>query len=461
MERLWDARPSKEKKRSIVRTVYEAAFILVAAANLALVFFDASYLWSPPYMRMTMRDVYLRHLPQLVELYDPVKGIEGHRFTVSYVETYQNFKKLYTTETDLNPFQLQQQRNELRAELDEMTRDMINRRSVDSHFYLAKKDGTLELIKNKMRMQYPNDDNSAKDAFAEFFSQENLADAPAEDFAFFDQEIVPLLKENYFRWIGEDGQQKDFFHKIDRWFVFFFLADFLARWVYSVATGRVRKWYLFPVRRGFEIFNLFPPSHSAVFRLLRVIPFYFRLKDNKWLPEDGIMPGIIQSNAQIIAEEISGLVALNILETARVQAEKGMTVSVDSDTIENAEVLLANQMDEVSKKVMPHVEPDISEMVQYSINRAMEPFLLSPVGPVVRLILMNVHGTVKEGLEAAISGPDGTERLARILKKSVHLILTELTDAESQAQLNKDLAKLLASVKIQVAAAIEEGKKNR
>ena len=436
-------------------TVYEVLFALVAFSNLCLVVFDASYLWKIPYARMTFRDVYLDYAPELVKRYDPVKGIESHRFVDSYNEEVKNLKGALSTLAE-NPQDLEARQVSVqsRQALVEMTEDMINRRGVDSHFYLAEKDGVLERMKNIMRDEYPNDDNSAKDAFREFFSQENLTpENYKEKFAFFDAEIMHLMNQNYFRWIGEDGEKKDFFHLYDRWFVLFFLIDFLVRWVVAIVQKRYRKWYLFPVRQSYEVFNLFPPHHGAWFRLLRVIPFYMRIRQNGWLPDDGLAPDIIKSNASIIAEEISGLVVLNVLDQAK-SSIKRTGLSMEGETRNAVENLLSNQMASVAKKVMPEVQPQISEMVSYSINRAMEPYLLSPIGPIVRLILMSVHATVNDGLEAALSGPEGTERLSRILQNSVSNILEDMADPSSQEALIDDVIRVLDRVQEDVRESV-------
>ena len=88
LEQLWDQNQSTGKKKKLVATVYEVLFALVAFSNLCLVVFDASYLWKIPYARMTFRDVYLDYAPELVKRYDPVKGIESHRFVDSYSEVF-------------------------------------------------------------------------------------------------------------------------------------------------------------------------------------------------------------------------------------------------------------------------------------------------------------------------------------------------------------------------------------
>ncbi|MEQ8351586.1 MAG: hypothetical protein RH862_08890 [Leptospiraceae bacterium] len=455
LEQLWDQNQSTGKKKKLVVIIYEILFAVVAFANICLVVFDASYLWKIPYARMTFRDVYLDYVPALVKHYDPVKGIESHRFVDSYKEEIKNLKEALGQLAE-NPANLQARQVSLqsRQELVEMTVDMINRRGVDSHFYLAEKDGVLERMKNLMREQYPNEDDSAKDAFREFFSQDNLTpDNYQEKFKFFDSEVMYLMNQNYFRWIGEDGEKKDYFHLIDRWFVLFFLIDFLARWIMAIVQRRYRKWYLFPVRQSYEVFNLFPPHHAAWFRLLRVIPFYMRIRQNGWLPDDGLAPDIIKSNASIIAEEISGLVVLNILDQTKASLKR-TGIHMEGETRDAVENLLSNQMASVAKKVMPELQPKISEMVSYSINRAMEPYLLSPIGPVVRLILMSVHATVNDGLEAALSGPEGTERLSRILQESVSNIMEDMADPATQEALIADVVRVLDRVQEDVRESV-------
>ena len=93
-------------------------------------------------------------------------------------------------------------------------------------------------------------------------------------------------------------------------------------------------------------------------------------------------------------------------------------------------------------------------MVSYSINRAMEPYLLSPIGPIVRLILMSVHATVNDGLEAALSGPEGTERLSRILQESVANIMEDMGDPETQEALIADVIRVLDRVQEDVRESV-------
>lgn len=447
LKELWD-RPVP--RQNPLLTVYEILFACVAVINYILLTFDALYLYPLPYYRLTLRDMMLHSMPRAVSLYDPVKGIQPHRFTVSYEEDYNALKKRFADRAGAPATESAAKDREidaLLAALVEKSRDMIDRRSADSHFYLAEKDGVLEMIKNAMRRHLPNPNDSAKESFATFFSRTNLTEERrAAQFAFFDREILPLMQENYFRWIGEDGKRTDFFYRIDRWFVLFFLLDFVLRWGFALHGKKYRTWYLFPIHNAFDIFLLFPPHHSAAFRLLRAIPIFVRLKRNRFIPDDGVLPNVIHNNARLIASEISGLVAMNILEETRQSLDSGGNFSFSTETVEAMERLISGRMEAFSRQVMPEIEPGISELVQYAINRAMEPYLLSPLGPIVRLILMNVHATVREGLEASLSGPEGTERLARILQKAVSEFLLEITDERNRETLMKDLSQFLVGL---------------
>ncbi|MFN3604692.1 MAG: hypothetical protein ACK4UJ_08290 [Leptonema sp. (in: bacteria)] len=443
-----------------LKKFYEFFFVIVAFFNLLLVLFDALYLYKLPYYHGTLRDLLLYYYPNRLKesfdpiaLWDPIKGIEPHRFNVEYESNYEELKRLYNELVGSQPQvqkEIEKQIEEIQKKLIDLSIDMIDKKSVESYFFLANKNGVLEKIKNKIKKHLPNEANSAKESFRQFFSKENLnPDRREAELLFFDTEIMPLLRENYFRWIDENGELKDYFYKIDRWFVLFFIFDFFLRWFLN--RKKYKKWYQFPIHHFYEIFNLYPPHYSALWRLLRVIPFYIRLKENHFIPDEGIFPEVIHNNAKLIADEISGLVLINIIEQTIQQLKEEGRLELEPKTFDSLEVLLNKQMEIFSNQIMPEIEPLITEMVQYSINRAAEPFLLSPIGPIVRILLYNIHATVRDGLEAAFSGPEGLERLRNILQKSTKEMLKHLSNPEVQDLTKKDLIQFLEILKIDIA----------
>ena len=120
----------RTKKREI--SLFEKVMAILAAANLALVLFNMTY--------VPMRDLYFRYLPSLVKTYDRVKGIEPNRDTQNYLDAVEDLKAALepTSESSLEVTRLLEK---LRQE----SIDMIN----ENPFQVANKSGSLEKIKNR------------------------------------------------------------------------------------------------------------------------------------------------------------------------------------------------------------------------------------------------------------------------------------------------------------------------
>ena len=70
------------KKRNLW---FERLMALTATVNLGFVLFNITYVgW---------RDFYLRNLPQIQEIYDPIKGIEPHRETEKYLRSVEDLQQ--------------------------------------------------------------------------------------------------------------------------------------------------------------------------------------------------------------------------------------------------------------------------------------------------------------------------------------------------------------------------------
>ncbi|MCB1172502.1 MAG: hypothetical protein KDK39_03000 [Leptospiraceae bacterium] len=448
----------------LLKKIYEIIYCTVAFVALACAFFDATYLVEIPYLHKSFRDVYLESFPrswrqpvspadvaedpdlqgkeydERLLFYDPIKGIKLHRTTRDYLKDVSALSTLLQDPGST--------RKEVMTVLDRLQQQSVT--IVDQNpFKLANKSGELERIKNRMREFTGNE--SSKGAFAEFWSnQEVQGYTLPERITWFDLHIAPLMQRNYFRWIGEDGQPENHYAAFDRWFVFFFMFDFFARWILSIRGGELRKWYLFPVRNWSEIFNLYPPAHSGVWRLMRVIPFLLRMRQNNFLPSSGLAPAIIHDNAAVIAEEISGMVLINILGNARSMIEsKGLgqlSKAGPSDMMDHINGLLNQQAAMISQKVVPGLKDEISALVRHSISTAMQSYLHSPLGPGVKLILNNAFEQVDAGLEAAIAGPEGVAKMTAIMQAFIAALMEAIGDADNIAQMESHIIQILDSV---------------
>lgn len=345
------------------------------------------------------------------------------------------------------------------ADLRQRSVEMIN----ESPFTIARKHGTLELIKKRIRERVkastgPEEQarigGSAKKSFDYFWRRDRrgglLTDENfAPELEWFSAEIRPLMQQNYFRHLGDDGELIDDFYIIDLYFVAIFALDFLVRWILALYYRRYRKWYLFPVTRAYEIFNLLLPHHSAWLRLGRVIPLFVRLRENGFIPGEGIMPSLVQDNAVIIAEEISGLVLVRILAQlqALLRAADLATISQKGDAaLAEVQALLDSQTEVLAHGMVPVIQPQIADLVQHSIDKALEPWLLSPIGGILRVFMIQVHKSVRDGLEAGLASDEARQQMTAIMQRSTDAIIGEMTEPKNLQALQKNLDRVLGSI---------------
>ncbi|TAF34191.1 MAG: hypothetical protein EAZ68_19300, partial [Oscillatoriales cyanobacterium] len=233
---------------------------LIALGNLSLVLFDISYIpW---------RDFYCRQLPLLTQVYDPFKGIKPHRDTQKYLESLDELKN-QVVQTGLASPQVTAKLQEL----DNLSAKMID----EDPFRVASKSGTLEKIKDRMRDRAPNPEDSAKQSFKTFWSQDYLTRQGWQpEINWFDAKIKPLIATNYYRAMGENGEFTDNFWKIDLPFIAIFAIEFLARTYFISRRHRSVTWRQAMLWRWYDIFMLLP-----FWRLLRVLTVTIRIHQAK------------------------------------------------------------------------------------------------------------------------------------------------------------------------------------
>ena len=224
---------------------------ILVLINFALVLFDYSY--------VPWRDFYLQAFPPLTQVYDPVKGIEPHPITENYLEKFNILKeKISASPTDLP-----------QAELLEL-RTISSQLLADNPFEAIGKNRTLEKIKHELGDRTKQ--NSARDAFAAFWSSTYLTEAGWQsEINYFDSEIKPLIATNYYRDLGRFGNV-DYFWLIDLPFIVIFALDILIRTFYYSRRIAHLSWWEALLRRWYDFLLVLP-----FLRLLRVIPVTIRL----------------------------------------------------------------------------------------------------------------------------------------------------------------------------------------
>ncbi|NET06952.1 MAG: hypothetical protein F6K16_20085 [Symploca sp. SIO2B6] len=451
---------------------FERIIAILALLNLLLVLFDVSYI--------PLRDFWLHRkvqvfsfkigpleyegfplsfawlIPDITELYDPFKGIVEYRDTKQYLE------KVDKLENELNDPDVRSQEIEIiLADLRRRSIEMID----TNPFQVANKTGTLEKIKNEMLDHLPNPDDSSKQAFDNFWTQENIINQ-SQELDFFNKEIRPLIETNYFRPIGENGKFVDLFGLIDFPFFVVISLEFLARtwWISKRRTGV--SWLDAMLWRWYDIFFLIP-----IWRWLRIIPVTIRLEQARLIDLSRVAKQIRQGFVAEIAEDMTEVVVIQVINEAQRSIREGDLTKLILQQEERPYIDL-NDTDEVAElttimlqmvvhRILPKIRPDLEALLQHNLNKLLNQ---SPVYQGLSQVpgmgeLQNQLSTkfvkdftqvVSDSLESLIEEDPVGEQLLRNLIEH----LTQVAGSEIQAE------KRLQEIQYLLTALLEEVKVN-
>ncbi|MBE9124480.1 hypothetical protein IQ269_27835 [Tychonema sp. LEGE 07199] len=330
---------------------------LVAIGNFSLVLFDITYIpW---------RDFYFRQLPVITKIYDPFKGIKPHRDTKKYLETLEELKIL-VVQTGLQSPQVAAKLQEI----NNLTAKMID----EDPFQVASKSGALEKIKDRMRDRVPNPQDSAKQSFTTFWSQNYLNKKGwQQEITWFDAKIKPLIATNYYRTMGENGEFTDKFWQIDLPFMALFAIEFLARTYFISRRHRSVTWRSALLWRWYDIFLFLP-----FWRLLRVLPVIIRIHQAKMPDLQPIRTQISRGFVANFAQELTEVVVIRLInqmqesittgELARQLFQSPKHAYLDINNINEIEAIATHLVQITVYKVLPQLQPDLEALLRYNIE---------------------------------------------------------------------------------------------
>ena len=446
---------------------------LVAVINLAIVGFDLSYVPLRDFWllgQVTLGEIntaYVQYagikldlLPEnisgLITKYDVVKGIIPNRDTQEYLAKVEQLR-------------LELAANGVDSANAKTLFGDIRRRSLEiiqtNAFAEANKTGNLERIKNRMRSHLPNRDNSAKTAFWRFWTPDYFKGKVAEEMAFFDAEIKPLLETNYYRAIGENGGYVDYFGLIDFPFGVLFALEFLARsWFISRRRVGV-SWLDAMLWRWYDIFFLLP-----IWRWLRVIPVTVRLSQAQIINLNSIQKQLSQGLVAGIAEDVTEVVIIRIINQIQASIRNGELERLLSQQATNAYVDLngTNEIIELVRilakvtadRVLPAIQPEVETLLQYSIEKALKqspayrgikilPGGDRTIASISHQLVSQSYSAFSSTLQAALAEDKQFDRLVESLISNVgKSISSELQAQQSMNKIELLLVDLLEEIKI-------------
>ncbi|MGL5131553.1 MAG: hypothetical protein ACRC78_03435 [Planktothrix sp.] len=442
---------------------FEQLMAMVATLNYGLVLFDLSY--------TELRDYYFNYIPVLTQVYDPVKGIEPHLTTEKYLDTIEQLKakvaetSLYSAETE-----------EILGKLRNQSEEIIN----ENPFAIAEKSGTLERIKNRMREQIINPNNSAKEAFNIFWSSSYLRQQGYDQqIQWFEKNITPLIATNYYRSLSENGKFTRTFWKVDLPFTIIFILEFLARtYLISRRYSKVT-WFDSMLWRWYDVFLFLP-----IFRLLRIIPVTIRLNQVNFISLEPIKIQITRGFVAAIARELTEFVVIEVIQQIQGEIRRGDIFKqlflnpnkpyLDINNVNEIEAIANHLIQIVVYKVIPKLELDIESLLRYNIEQVIEQ---SPVIQQFKTIpgLQQIPQQIQERIitelsklateapqEAyqtvtkAMSDPVGTKLSNQLVKNFNKILGEELQKEQGLEEIQTLLVDFLEEFKINYVQQVDE-----
>ena len=338
---------------------WDQTIALIAAANLAWVIFDVSYL--PLRNFWLQRNLYplptlpvvvpLPWLPNITPTYDRVKGIERHHSTRIYAERFRALDQALQDVEVLTPEIVT-----LLSEQKKLTWQLID----TNPFVSSRNTGALEKIKSRLRSRAAVE--SAHDAAEHLLDPEHvMARNWTEERLFWRRQILPLVEINYWRSIDANGQPTDLSWRIDLPFQLLFLLDIALR------VKRLRRrypaisWRDALLRRWIDVPLLLPFG-----RLLRAVPTIERLSE----------AGLIQLEPlrAVVSRGIVALLALELFEVITIRVVDALQ-----------QIIRSPQLPERIRGFCSYQNRDQNDQRELmELLRLWIPLLLTQVGPALR-----------------------------------------------------------------------------
>jgi hypothetical protein len=447
--------PMPTSKRGRMRWFVEKfanwTILILAIVNLALVFFDFTYL--------EMRPQYMQHAPALVAAYDPVKGVEPHRVTEAYLaEAERTFALL--------------QADPASPAAQKALGEMRNQSSLliaESPFAEPRLIGFFEQAKNRMRRHMHL--SSARAAFNGFWSEANLTTYRLQaEAAFFRGQVAPLIQRNYYRAIGENGRPFDAFWKIDMLFIPFFLLEFLIRGIFGIRRGVYRDWGMFAATRWYDLVYFVPLFGYAApalvagpLHLVRFISVAYRMQ------RLGLINPlvVVQPHTDRVVDLVTDLVNIKLLSNYQDSIRKmDLAKMADSMTDAQRDALtrsIDRSLTTVVERVLPKASPELEALISRSVYQALDnspafqglkrlPLLGNLHAQLVPAMVAEVMAGAQAGMLKAVHDPESRRLAEAAIHKISMTLIEELSRSGTEAELKEMAVQVLEEQKKKIIA---------
>lgn len=400
--------------------------IYLALVNVWLIGFDFTYLW--------LRPVYFEYLPRVVEIYDPVKGIEPQPLTSSYLERVDRLQAALAAgapepviEEDL-------------AALRELSRQLL----ATDPFERSGQSRNLGRLEARLRRFFEASGTPVR-SWAEAFDR-LWAPGPglAGALAFFQGELRPLLAVNYHRAYDLDGDLVDYGWLVDLPFLLIFTVEFNARWLLALRRRTYPRWFFFPIFYWYDLLGIVPLPQFRFFRLFRIASIYMRLyRSERSAVGSDPLSRTVKYFANIINEEISDMVSLRILNESQEEIRDGTHRRIIRAVLEPRREALARELTlrlrdvaastDLRARIRAFLDANLASAVDNVEALQRIPLRRSVVRPLVETLGALIFDAVAESLAGTLDTEEGQELLQELVAAAIDGLVVELTEGEVEA----------------------------
>ncbi|MEH2161806.1 MAG: hypothetical protein V7K38_12335 [Nostoc sp.] len=426
---------------------FERIMAITATVNLGLVVFDLGY--------VPWRDFYLRKLPQVIQIYDPIKGIEPHRDTKSYLETVDVLEE-QVRQTGLESSQV----NSRLIQISRLSSEMID----SNPFAGVNKSGTLEKIKKRMRSHIGNE--SAKQSFATFWSQPYLSQKGwDQEIKFFNESIRPLIASNYYRQIGENGEFVDNFWILDLPFVILFGLELLGRSFLIKRRHPGLSWFEALLWRWYDLLLVVP-----FWRWLRILPVLVRLDQAHLLHLHPVRKQIHQGIVANFAEELTEVVVVRVINQVQGSIQRGelthwlsqqenLRPYIDINNVNEVEAIASLLVKTIVYQVLPDIQPAIVAILRHNIETVFHqvpvyrnlqnlPGLGQAQTQLSEQLATQITTNLYKTLVSAVEDPVGAKLTSQLVQSFSEALGSEIKEKHVLSEIQSLLFDFLEEIKI-------------
>jgi len=381
----WHLAPLARGSR--LERIWDRGVALWAALNLVVVLFDITYV--PLRSFWLQRNLYpipsvplvvpLGFLPDITPWIDPLKGIEPHRETSTYLRQFEQLDTALGAASATRPATPTAAQQALLRRQIEATTQMID----TNPFQASGATATLEKIKARLRNRADRD--SAKQAAALLLSPEHLGRlAWAEERRFWTTQVLPLVATNYWRSLDENGRPTDHFWRYDLLlFQSVFALDILLRALRLRRRLPGLSWREAFLRRWIDLPLLLP-----FWRLLRLAPVLERLQTSGLISIEPLRAVVSRGVVALLAVELFEVLSLQLLDglqqlvrsrrwPARIRGLRSHQTVVSHEQRELVE-LVRIWAPLLLVQVAPRLAPELEGVLGHALQQSLQATVVPP-----------------------------------------------------------------------------------